>query len=91
MSDPTAIETQLRSRFVDLFLEAKQIDAELSAPHSKDREDRATELEGDEALEEFGHAAMAEAEQIRAALRRIAEGSYGICTRCGKPVGEERL
>ena len=29
--------------------------------------------------------------EIDAALSRIADGSYGICERCGKPIGEERL
>jgi len=28
---------------------------------------------------------------IDAALRRIEDGTYGICTNCGKPIGEERL
>jgi len=28
---------------------------------------------------------------IDAALQRIEEGTYGICTNCGKPIGEERL
>jgi DnaK suppressor protein len=28
---------------------------------------------------------------IDAALRRIDEGAYGTCTRCGKPIAEERL
>jgi RNA polymerase-binding protein DksA len=29
--------------------------------------------------------------QIDAALARIEDGTYGTCTRCGKPIGEERL
>lgn len=29
--------------------------------------------------------------EIDAALGRIEDGSYGLCTRCGKPIGEERL
>lgn len=29
--------------------------------------------------------------QIDAALRRLDEGSYGICERCGQPIGAERL
>jgi DnaK suppressor protein len=29
--------------------------------------------------------------QIERALARIAEGTYGICERCGKPINEERL
>jgi DnaK suppressor protein len=28
---------------------------------------------------------------IERALRRIDEGKYGICGRCGKPISEERL
>jgi DnaK suppressor protein len=33
-------------------------------------------------------------EQLKAidtALSRLAEGSYGICERCGQPIGDERL
>jgi DnaK suppressor protein len=28
---------------------------------------------------------------IDEALRRIGEGSFGVCARCGKPIGEARL
>ena len=30
-------------------------------------------------------------DEIDAALARIDDGSYGTCSRCGKPIGEERL
>ncbi len=29
--------------------------------------------------------------EIDAALGRIDDGTFGTCTRCGKPIGEERL
>jgi DnaK suppressor protein len=29
--------------------------------------------------------------QVNAALKRMNEGNYGTCQRCGKPIGEERL
>jgi DnaK suppressor protein len=29
--------------------------------------------------------------QINRALERLADGSYGSCERCGKPIGSERL
>lgn len=29
--------------------------------------------------------------QIERALERMDEGTYGICTRCGQPIGEGRL
>lgn len=28
---------------------------------------------------------------VDAALRRLAEGRYGVCERCGQPIGAERL
>jgi DnaK suppressor protein len=30
-------------------------------------------------------------DRIDRALARIAEGTYGICERCGEPIGRERL
>ena len=53
--------------------------------------DTATETydrELDYTLEENSEHVLAE---IDAALRRIEEGTYGICTNCGKPIPEERL
>lgn len=35
--------------------------------------------------------AALEQEQVKRALKKIDEGSYGICDRCGKPISEERL
>jgi RNA polymerase-binding protein DksA len=29
--------------------------------------------------------------EIDTALARIYEGTYGVCVRCGKPIGQERL
>jgi RNA polymerase-binding protein DksA len=39
-------------------------------------------------LEENSNHVLAE---IDAALARIANGKYGLCERCEKPIGEERL
>ena len=30
-------------------------------------------------------------EQIDSTLKRIDDGTFGTCTRCGKPIAEERL
>ena len=48
------------------------------------------------AFERQHTAALLEAarEQVAAlddALRRLAEGRYGVCDRCGQPIGAERL
>ena len=48
------------------------------------------------AFERQHAAALLEAarEQVTAfdaALERLAEGRYGVCDRCGRPIGEDRL
>jgi len=53
--------------------------------------DTATETydrELDYTLEENSEHVLAD---IDAALKRIEEGTYGICTNCGKPIAVERL
>lgn len=42
----------------------------------------------DQGLEEGAQQTL---QEIDAALRRIDEGTYGICAVCGKPIGAERL
>ncbi|GHE06273.1 dimethylmenaquinone methyltransferase [Defluviimonas sp. 20V17] len=68
-----------------------QIDNALDLPRSKDWEELATEREEDEVLENMGHSAQTELRQIRAALRRMEDGSYGTCVKCGGEIGQERL
>ena len=54
-------------------------------------EERATENEGDEVLEDLGNAALAEIAQIESALSRIGDGTYGECVTCGGDIPEARL
>ena len=67
------------------------IEAELDSHQSPDWEDLATEREGDEVLEGMGRTGQAEMRRIVAALERLADGTYGICAKCGADIGNERL
>ncbi|WP_159501931.1 TraR/DksA C4-type zinc finger protein [Microbacterium sp. 18062] len=42
-------------------------------------------------LEGLRLGALREIEEIDAALARIADGSYGVCIRCGRPIPIERM
>ena len=71
------------------------------------RADRATALEGDDGVEDIGEMSEFDLnrsvaldlatrqsqliQDIDDALRRIENGTYGQCVRCGKPLDEERL
>ncbi len=60
-------------------------------PHSLSEADSATdELDHDLALAQLAHEDDALFE-VNEALRRIAEGCYGICEISGQPIGAERL
>jgi RNA polymerase-binding protein DksA len=54
------------------------------ADHSDVTEQRARDYTIKQMLER-------ETDQIREARQRLAEGKYGICENCGRPIPEERL
>lgn len=81
----------LETRLIELGARLEAIDDELQAHHDPDWEELAVEREGDEVLEATGTAGLTEISQVRAALRRIADGDYGVCVRCGNPIPEARL
>ena len=84
-------KTAMGARLADLTARLHAIEAEFDSHSEKDWEELATEREGDEVLEATGNAGKAEITQIRAALRRIDDGSYGACVRCGERIAEARL
>ena len=87
----SARKAALEHRLIELGARIEAIEQELDSHHNRDWEELATEREGDEVLEATGQAGLAEIPRIRAALRRIADGSYGDCVRCGDPIGDARL
>lgn len=83
----TALETRLR----ELDSRLHEIEDELDSHQAKDWSELAVEREEDEVLEGMGKSGLAEIEQIRAALSRIEEGSYGVCVTCGNEISADRL
>ncbi|AZL57467.1 TraR/DksA family transcriptional regulator [Tabrizicola piscis] len=81
----------LEGRLIELGARLELIEEELDSHHNPDWEELATEREADEVLEATAKAGLTEIPQIRAALRRIADGSYGTCARCGDQIEEGRL
>jgi RNA polymerase-binding transcription factor DksA len=86
-----ARKQQLESRLRELQRRLNNIADELDEPASRDSEERATERESDEVLEDLGAAGLQEIRMIEAALGRIDQGSYGTCVVCGDPIDEARL
>ena len=85
------IAKTLNARLSELQRHLSKVDTELHKRLSADSEDQAIELENQEALEVIERSDIREIRQIQAALTRIADGTYGICTRCGQPIEPRRL
>ena len=56
-----------------------------------DWEEQAAVRQNDEVLDELAEEERLQARAIRAALQRIADGSYGQCVTCGEPIAPRRL
>ena len=91
MKTPEDFRKILMSRLAELDSRLHQIEAELDEPHPKDWEDSAVEREGDEVLEQLGQSGLDEIARIRAALKRVRDGSFGQCVQCGEEISHERL
>ena len=84
------IAKELKTRLSELTGRLAEIDSELRKPLSADSEERATDLENQDA-QGIKSSEIQEVHQIQGALRRIAEGTYGVCAQCGADIDPKRL
>lgn len=90
----TAVESlrvRLWRRYAELGGDLAEIGADLREPLDADFAEQANEIEEQVALEALEGRKLQEMADIRAALARIADGSYGTCVVCGGPIAEARL
>jgi RNA polymerase-binding protein DksA len=66
----------------------EETDDETTDDHIAETATVTLDREIDYTLEENSEHLLAE---IEGALKRIEEGTYGVCVNCGKPIAEERL
>lgn len=91
MLDTKPFEALILKRLAALGHRIEEIDAELGHEMSRNLEEQAVDIEDDEVLEGLGLAAQQEVALLNAALKRIGNGTYGICQTCGEQIAEERL
>ncbi|HSB97422.1 MAG TPA: TraR/DksA family transcriptional regulator [Spongiibacteraceae bacterium] len=91
-------ETEVRTRLLrkrdEIFARANSLHKDLYArtePYSADFAEQAVELENLDVLFQLDTASRAELSAINNSIDRLAVGSYGICSRCAKPINPARL
>jgi RNA polymerase-binding transcription factor len=85
------IAKALKARLSELTSRVAEIDSELRKQLSADLEEQAAELENQEALKGIENSEIREIHAIREALKRISEGTYGVCAKCGEDIDPKRL
>src|SRR5215475_11540480 len=91
MNEHEEIAKALKARLSELRTHLAKVDRSLHKLLPADSEDQAIELENQEALEVIKKTETKEIHQIEAALKRISEGKYGTCAKCGEPIDPRRL
>jgi RNA polymerase-binding transcription factor DksA len=85
------LERTLKARLAELTGRAEAIEDELRHELDADSVEQAADLADDEALAALDEVLRHEAAEIRGALLRIANGTYGTCAVCGGEIGDDRL
>jgi RNA polymerase-binding transcription factor DksA len=91
MDDYSGIADKLRLRLAELTERSGDIEDDLRQPLDADSSEQAVDLADDEALEGVDDVLRAEAQQVRLALTRIDNGTYGTCANCGEAIPRARL
>jgi RNA polymerase-binding transcription factor DksA len=91
MSNFSELRDQLAAKLETLVRRSGGIETQLRDPGEQDWEENAIRKENDEALVAIGDATDAEIQEIRTALRRIDDGTYGTCSQCHKSIPKARL
>ncbi len=91
MATHDTLRTQLEERLTKLAQRAGRIEADLRKLLDRDWKEQAGEIVNDEVLEGLDDMTLNELRQIRDAIRRLDDGSYGTCTACGQAIAASRL
>lgn len=89
--DLSKIKEKLEAQLRVLEDRAERIKARLSDPGSPDWEENAVIHEDDEVLSALSERADGDIHDIRLALKRISDGTYGTCVRCHSAISLTRL
>lgn len=91
MAELGEIEKGLRAKLAELLGRAKEIEDDLRHKLDPDSSEQAIDLADDEALAGIDEVLRNEIHEIRDALLRIENGTYGTCAACGADISPQRL
>jgi DnaK suppressor protein len=90
-TDYQALRSSLQQRLDQLQQRIGKIERDLRQTPEPDSEERAIGQENDEVLERLDGSSREELQLLQAAISRIDAGTYGVCTKCGEQIAQQRL
>lgn len=88
---PPNLREELLALKSELSTRLEKIKADIGRGLDADSKEQAGQLENKDVLDALAIDATEEIAEINAALARLDEGNYGICSSCGEDIGEPRL
>jgi DnaK suppressor protein len=85
------LRAELRAKKEELSLRLERITANLQRGFNADSKEMAKELEDSEVVDALGNEAREEIAKISAALIRLDNGRYGVCSECAEPIEVDRM
>ncbi len=85
------LRAELLAKKNELSGRLERIGANLRRGFNADSKEMAKELEDSEVVDALGNEAREEIAKISAALQRLENGRYGICSECGEPIETGRM
>lgn len=81
----------LKDKLADLEVRLAGVKKDITKTLSSDFAEQATERENDDVLEEIARETQISIQQLKAALQRLQDDTYGSCAKCGEEISEGRL
>jgi RNA polymerase-binding transcription factor DksA len=94
MIDTAALREEMEQSLATLVRRQNAVEADLQnsvRPMPANSRDAASVRSNDEVLEALDTEALQRIAELRTAIQRIDEGSYGVCLRCGQDISPARL
>jgi RNA polymerase-binding transcription factor DksA len=88
------LRLRLTARLAQLECHLREIESDrrrMTNPLDRDWEEQASTRQNDAVLDQLAAGDRQQMAAIRAALTRMAEGTYGICRTCEEPIVPQRL
>lgn len=89
--DTSAALQQLTELQEELSNRLESLSTDRSKSHSIDSSEQAVERENDEVIDQLESDARTELVQVKLAMQRIDNGTYGVCAKCEEEISPERL